>query len=130
MTYSIIKDAYNTAIWYGFAGSVPAFVFDHNIITSCYYVMVYPAENGQPHFTFRNSVITDNAHYLGNYPKAQDKFFPDTNRAIKEVNVKHSGKVRLTEVMDDGLTSNYLQPTAGSAGRNIGAGIYKNSRKQ
>jgi hypothetical protein len=125
LAYSIIDGAYNTAIWYGFAGNLTSFTFKNNVITNGYYVMVYPAENGQPAFTFSNSVITNNEHYLGNYPKAQDKFFPEEIKNIKEINIEKSGTVKLVNVMDDGLTHDNLNLAPGSTGKTTGAGIFK-----
>jgi len=108
LTHSIIYGAYNTAIWYGFDGTRQKFTFKNNIVTNCYYVMVYPVENGQPNYTFNDSYITNNKNYLGNYPKAQDKFFVEQNKHIKEINVKKSGLIELADVKDDGITKDNL----------------------
>lgn len=124
LTHSIIDGAYNTAIWYGFAGTTPKFTFKDNVITNCYYVMVYPVEKGQPSYTFSNSFITNNAHYLGNYPKAQDKFIPEPNRNIKEINVNKSGAIRPVNVADDGITKDNLNLAPTSAAKSTGAGIF------
>jgi hypothetical protein len=124
LTHSIIDGAYNTAIWYGFAGTTPKFNFKDNVITNCYYVMVYPVENGQPAYTFSDSFITNNAHYLGNYPKAQDKFIPETNLHIKEINVNKSGAIKLVNVADDGITKDNLNLAPTSAAKNTRAGIF------
>lgn len=124
LTHSIIDGAYNTAIWYGFDKTQPAFTVSNNIITNCYYVMVYPVENGQPAYTFRNCYITDNKNYLGNYPKAQDRFFAEKNRHIKEVNVNKTGLIQYATVKDDGITRDNLNLTKYSAARTTGAGLF------
>ena len=124
LTHSIIDGAYNTAIWYGFNGTIPKFLFKNNIITNCYYVMVYPVEKGQPDFTFSDSYLVNNKNYLGNYPKAQDRFFADANKHIREVNIKKSGKIVFAAVEDDGITKNNLNLTPASVGTSTGAGIF------
>jgi hypothetical protein len=124
LTHSIIDGAYNTAIWYGFAGTMPKFTFKDNIITNCYYVMVYPVENGQPSYTFSDSYITNNANYLGNYPKAQDRFVAEPNLHIREVNITKTGTIKLEKVKDDGITKKNLNPVSGSAGKSTAAGIF------
>lgn len=126
LTHSIIDGAYNTAIWYGFDGTQPKFTFKNNIITNCYYVMVYPVENGQPAYTFKDSYITNNKNYLGNYPKAQDRFFAEPNKRIKEINIKKTGTIELVDVKDDGITKDNLNPTKNSAGQSTGAGLFLN----
>jgi len=124
LTHSIIDGAYNTAIWYGFDGTRQKFTFKNNIITNCYYVMVHPVENGQPNYTFSDSYITNNKNYLGNYPKAQDKFFSEKNKHIKEINIKKSGRIELADVKDDGITKDNLNLTKQSEGISTGAGIF------
>jgi hypothetical protein len=124
LTHSIIDGAYNTAIWYGFDVTQPKFTFKNNIVTNCYYVMVYPVENGQPAYTFSDSYITNNKNYLGNYPKAQDKFFAEPNKHIKEINIKKTGIIKLADVKDDGITRDNLNPIKNSAGQSTGAGIF------
>ena len=125
LTYSIIDGAYNTAIWYGFDGTIPKFTFKYNIVTNCYYTMVYPVEKGQPDFTFSDSYFVNNKNYLGNYPKAQDRFFTEPNKHIKEVNIKRTGKINFVEVEDDGITKDNLNLTATSAARSTRAGIFR-----
>ena len=124
LTFSIINGAYNTAIWYGFDGTIPKFTFKNNIITNCYYVMVFPVEKGQPDFTFSDSYLVSNKNYLGNYPKPQDRFFAEPNKHIKEVNLKKTGKIAFVAVADDGITRDDLNLTATSEGKSTGAGIF------
>jgi len=125
LTYSIIDGAYNTAMWYGFAGTTPNFRFENNVITNCYYVMVYPVEKGQPFFTFKNSFITNNQHFVGYYPKAQDSFIEEKNKNIKLVNVSTTGTINLVAVENDGITNNNLNISPKSAGEITSAGIFK-----
>jgi len=124
LTHSIIDGAYNTAIWYGFDGTIPKFIFKDNIVTNCYYLMVYPVEKGQPDFTFSDSYFINNKNYVGNYPKAQDRFFAEPNKHIKEVNIKRTGKISFVGVADDGITKDNLNLAATSAGKSTGAGIF------
>jgi hypothetical protein len=124
LTHSIIDGAYNTAIWYGFDGTIPKFIFKDNIVTNCYYIMVYPVEKGQPDFTFSDSYFINNKNYVGNYPKAQDRFFAEPNKHIKEVNIKRMGKISFVAVADDGITKDNLNLTETSAGKSTGAGIF------
>jgi hypothetical protein len=124
LTHTIIDGAYNTAIWYGFAKTTAKFTFKNNVITNCYYVMVYPVEDGQPSYTFSDSYITNNANYLGNYPKPQDKFFAEANKHIKEVNIVKKGTIKLVSVADDGMTRENLNLSTASAGISTGAGIF------
>lgn len=124
LTRSIIDGAYNTAIWYGFAKTAAKFTFKNNVITNCNYVMVYPVEDGQPSYTFRDSYISGNSHYLGNYPKAQDRFITEPNHHIREVNVRKKGLVKFVEVADGGITKDNLNLSAASAGKSTGAGIF------
>ena len=109
LSRSIIDGAYNTAIWYGFAKTTAKFTFENNVVTNCNYVMVYPAEDGQPSYTFRDSYLTGNSHYLGHYPKAQDRFITEPNHRIREVNVRKKGLVKFVEVADDGITKDNLE---------------------
>ena len=124
LTHSIIDGAYNTAIWYGFAGTLPKFLFKNNVITNCYFVMVYPVENGQPNYTFSDSYISGNKNYLGNYPKAQDRFFAEPNKHIKEVNIHKKEAVKFIAVEDDGIAKDNLNLTKTSPGNVTGAGIF------
>jgi hypothetical protein len=127
LSYSIIDGAYNTAIWYGFAGDVRSFNFTNNIVANSNYFMVYPAENGQPQFTLRDSYITHNDHYLGAYPKAQDKFFTQRNRKVTEIRVKKNGDARFNTIQNDGMTHDYLNPSSGSTAKSTMAGLFKRS---
>lgn len=124
LTHSIIDGAYNTAIWYGFAGTQSKFTFKNNVITNCYYVMVYPVEKGQPNYTFRDSYITNNKNYLGNYPKEQDKFIAEPNKHIREVNLHNKGVIKFVNVEDDGITKENLNLSPASPGKTTNAGIF------
>lgn len=125
LSYSIINDAYNTAIWYGFSGTVKPFVLKNNIITNSNYVMVYPKENGQPEYTIKDSYFVSNENYLGSYPKSQEYFVKEKVSKIKEVNILKTGKIKLVDVKNNGLTKDNLNLTADSDGKNIGAGLFK-----
>lgn len=124
LTYSIINDAYNTAIWYGFSGNTKSFVFENNVVTNSNYIMVYPVENGQPAFTFSNSFLGNNAHFIGNYPKAQDRFVEEKNIHIKLVGIETNGTIKQVTVYDDGITRDNLNLTPDSDGLFTKAGIF------
>ncbi len=122
-TNSIVDGAYNTAIWYGSSGMVPSFTFQNNVFTNCYYILVYPAEKGQPKFSFRNLYLYNNAHELGSYPKAQDKFLSQKAISIKEVNVIRNRKITLVDVKNDGITHDNLNLSS-SVGQDTSAGLF------
>jgi hypothetical protein len=125
LSYSIINGAYNTAIWYGFAGNLPAFNFSNNIVANCNYFMVYPVENGQPNFTLRNSFLVSNKSYLGNYPKAQDKFVAEENRNVREINVIKHSVINFSNVQETGIIHDFLTLTPQSAAKSTLAGLSK-----
>jgi len=124
LTYSIINDAYNTAIWYGFSGNTKSFLFENNIVTNSNYVMVYPIENGQPAFKFGNSFLGNNGHFVGNYPTAQDRFVEEKIDHIKLAGIKSTGTIKQVTVYDEGITRDNLNLTADSDGIFTKAGIF------
>lgn len=124
LTYSIINDAYNTAIWYGFSGNIKSFIFKNNIVTNSNYVMVYPIENGQPEFTLSNSFIGNNGHFVGNYPKDQNSFMEEKSVHFKLTGIKASGMIKQVTVYDNGITRDNLNLTADSDGLFTKAGIF------
>jgi hypothetical protein len=125
LSYSVIDDAYNTAIWYGFAGNLPAFNFSNNVIANCNYFMVYPEENGQPNFTLRNSFLVSNKNYLGNYPKAQDKFVAEENKNVREINVDKHSTVNFRNVRETGIIHDFLTLSPQSVAKSTLAGLFK-----
>lgn len=126
LTHSIISGSYESAIWY--AGSGAPFTFKNNIITNCRFVMVHP-ENKQPDYTFSDSYLTDNEHYLGAYPPSKDKQVPVPvpvdNTSITEVNIHKSGKIELIPSGNKVIPADYLNLSRESDGKSTAAGIFK-----
>lgn len=123
-TNSIVDGAYNTAIWYGSSGTVPSFTFQNNVVANCYYLLVYPAEKGQPKLTLSNLYLYNNANEIGSYPKAQDSFSSEKAININEVNVLRNRKIILVDVKNDGITHDNLNLSPESGGQDSGAGIF------
>lgn len=124
VTHSIIYGSYEAAVWFGPFTS--PFVFRDNIVTRCNYFWLSP-DNTQPAYQFSNSLITDNDQYMGYY--TSNGPMPAKTDSIKEINIRKTGKVLLSEVKTEGLPNDYLNQIAGSAGKDIPAGIFKKVKK-
>lgn len=127
LTYSIISGSYEAALWYRAKG-LP-FTFSHNIITNCNFLMVHE-RNNQPAYTFKDSYIVGNNHYIGDYPPAQDHYDPVKITRIKEVNVHKSGVIELQQPMLEGLPHDDLNLSSESAGKESLAGLFINVYKK
>lgn len=130
LTNTIIDGAYNTAIWYGFAGNVPSFNFSGNVITNSSYVMVYPQEKGQPNFRLKNSYLAGNDNLFGAYPKEQDRFFSESRTALKLVNTDLKKIISFVKVQNSGITHDNLNISSPSDARTIKAGLFKADTKK
>jgi len=119
LTNSIIYGAYEGAIWFG---KYSDFVFSNNVIAnnSCFWISM---KDFTPHYTFSNSLITDNKIFMGlnndGNIVSDDKTVPVTK------NVQRSGKVLLHVVDTDTIPRNYLHLAPASAGREIPAGLFR-----
>ncbi|MDB4923758.1 right-handed parallel beta-helix repeat-containing protein [Mucilaginibacter sp.] len=124
LTYSIIYNAYEAAIWYGYGESSNApFTFSNNIIANGNYFWV--SEKNHPHhYTFSNSLITNNKYYMG--LNGMEVEGPDVKNTPVELNIHKTGQVMLNEVTAKGTPHNYLNLSPGSAGSELNAGIFKN----
>jgi hypothetical protein len=96
--------------------------FQGHIVTRCNYFWLRP-DKTQPAYQFSISLITDNNQYLGYYTSMGP--MPATADSIKEINIRKTGRVLLSEVKTEGLPNDYLNQIAGSAGKDIPAGIFK-----
>jgi Right handed beta helix region len=118
LTNSIIYGAYEGAIWFG---KYSDFIFRDNIVanSNCFWVGM---KDYKPEYFFSNSLITDNAIFMGlNNNGIIEK---DLTNIPATKNVRRSGKVLLTEIDKDTIPGNYLNLTESSAGRDIPAGIF------
>lgn len=120
LTNSIVSGSYEAAVWFG--QNDPDFQFSNNLITNCEYVWLRP-ENTAPKYTFRNSVITGNAHYMGFFGPKGAVEATENNQV--EQNVKKTGAIVLSEVKINGLPGDYLNPLPQSEGYVLKAGIFK-----
>ncbi len=125
LTHSIIHGAYEAAVWYG-PDNDPQFTFRNNIVTGCNFFWLRP-ENTTPAYTFSNSLIANNQHYMGLYTRKGPVEAP--KNAHKEVGIKKTGNVQLREVDFKGMPRDYLNPTPGSNGSELNAGIFKGTKQ-
>ncbi|WP_461137086.1 right-handed parallel beta-helix repeat-containing protein, partial [Spirosoma lituiforme] len=131
LTHSIIDGAYESAIWYGYKKEADApFVFRNNIITGSDYFFLSSKSENHPLFTFSNSVITGNVHYMGVYDSGQGPTPYQRPGTHQERGIRKTGKVVLNQVTPMGIPSNYLHPTAQSAGYDLGAGLFRINPKK
>ncbi|WP_158798902.1 hypothetical protein [Pedobacter sp. L105] len=130
LTHSIISGSYESAIWYSGSGS--PFTFKNNIITNCRFVMVHP-ENKQPDYTFSDSYLTGNEHYLGAYGPSKDKQVPVPvpvdNSRIREINIHKSGTIELVQPKNKVIPADYLNLSQASDGKSTAAGIFRKGKK-
>ncbi|GAB4011774.1 hypothetical protein GCM10028808_26160 [Spirosoma migulaei] len=124
LTNSIISGSYEAAVWFGPYES--DFLFRNNVVTNCEYVWLR-APDTTPKYTFSNSVIAGNAHYMGFYGSKGAIEANETNQI--EQGVKKTGTILLSEVKTNGLPPDYLNLLPQSAGYDLKAGIFK-TRKQ
>jgi hypothetical protein len=120
LTYSIIDGCYESGIWSG--DSNEPFVFSNNIVTHCNFVWVRP-QGTQPHYTFNNSLLTENDGYMGYIANG---LIPADKSNITENNISKTGHVSLVEIKEEAFQPhNYLNPIPGSPGSELHAGIFK-----
>ena len=120
LTNSIISGSYEAAVWFG--PNNPDFLFSNNIVTNCAYFWLRPADTA-PGYTFKNSVIASNAHYMGFFGQKGAVEAPKTNQVEK--GIRKSGKILLSEVTTNGLPADYLNLLPQSEGYELNAGIFK-----
>ncbi|HLK29358.1 MAG TPA: right-handed parallel beta-helix repeat-containing protein [Puia sp.] len=122
VTNCIINGSYEAAVWFG--PFLEPFVFRNNIITHCNYFWLR-AGNTQPAYTFSNSIIAGNDHYLGYYGK---ELAPATGDSVIETHVVKTAKLLFSEVKTEGLPDDYLNLITGSDGLELQAGIFKRQK--
>jgi hypothetical protein len=119
LTNSIIYGAYESGIWYG-ASDAP-FIFRNNIVTHCNFVWVRP-RNTQPAYTFSNSIISDNDHYMG---YIANELIPAPENNLTEMGLWKSAKIHLIEIKTEAQQPHdYLNLSPESDGRDLLAGIF------
>ncbi|MCW3119257.1 MAG: hypothetical protein JWM28_3339 [Chitinophagaceae bacterium] len=124
VTNSIIYGSYESAVWFG--PFTAGFTFRNNIVSHCNYFWVRP-DNTQPAYSFTNSLITGNKEYMGYY--GSKGLVPTEKNSHTETGIRKTGNVLLSEVKTEGLPKDYLNLTADSDGKEIGAGIFKKPMK-
>jgi hypothetical protein len=120
LTNSIISGSYEAAVWFGPYES--DFLFRNNVVTNCEYFWLRAADT-TPKYTFNNSVIAGNTHYMGFFGQKAAVEANETNQI--EQGVKKSGTILLSEVKTNGLPPDYLNLLPQSAGYDLKAGIFK-----
>jgi hypothetical protein len=121
LTNSIIYGAYEGAVWFG---KFSDFVFRDNVIanSNCFWISM---KDYTPHYTFTNSLITDNKIFMGlnnnGVIENEEKIVPVTK------NIQRSGKVVLQVVDTDTIPRSYLNLSPASAGRDIPAGLFRSA---
>jgi hypothetical protein len=123
LTNSIIYGSYEGAIWFG---KYSDFDFRNNIIANnkAFWIGM---KDYTPHYTFANSLITDNEIFMGLNNNGSIELDSRSKPGTK--NVQRSGKVVLNVASSDTIPANYLQPSAVSAGKNIPAGIFNTNKR-
>jgi len=122
LTHSIIYGAYEGAFWFGYGESADLpFTFSDNIVANGNYFFV--GDKGvHPGYAFQHSLISGNAHYMG---FNGDTIRVDLQNKPRESGMRKSGRVLLNEITAKGVPRDHLNLAAGSAGRDIDAGIFK-----
>jgi len=121
LTHSIIYGAYEGAFWFGYGASADLpFTFSDNIVTNGNYFFV-GYKGVHPTYTFRHSLISGNAHYLG---FNGDSLQVDRQNRPRELDIRKTGRVLLSEITAMGVPGDYLNLAPGSAGRDLDAGIF------
>lgn len=127
LTHSIIYGAYEGAVWYGYGqSSYSPFTFHDNIVADGNYFWV-GYRGVHPNYQFSNSVIAGNASYMG---FNEDEIIPDRLNKPVEKGIRKSGTVLLNEVTAKGIPGDYLNLSPASAGKDIDAGIFLNSKNK
>lgn len=121
LTHSIIYGAYEGAFWYGYNEPDQPFTFVENVIAGCNYFFIGGPKT-HSNYVFKNSLITDNTHYMG---FNKEPLEPDMENKATEINIVKTGYVLLNQVTADGVPKDYLNVATNSAGNQIKAGIFK-----
>jgi hypothetical protein len=124
VTNCIINGSYESAVWFG--PFLEPFVFKNNVITHCNYFWLRQ-KSTQPAYTFANSIITGNDHYLGFFGNVPE---PATGDSVNEIHLQKTGKLLFSEVKTEGLPVDYLNLIAGSDGLELDAGIFKKPKNK
>ena len=128
LTHSIILDAYECAIWYGWK-NVPnePFTFEHNVVSGCRAVLLAVSDQGAP-FHFSHCLLTDNQYYMVKEANNDSGSEPSAVQPQEE-DVRKSGHIQLMEVTTYGYPHDNLNLVLGSYGYDIGASLFINPKK-
>lgn len=119
MRYCIVYGAYEAGIWT--ASPDEDFQFHNNIISDCEKFWVHNEIN-KTVYNLRNSVITDNNHFI---TKVTSSFeFSESDIKYTESDIIRSGDIRLVMKNDIGMPKEYLNIAEGTTGCKLNAGLF------
>lgn len=130
VTHTIIYDAYECAVWYGYGAFVAdslerPFNFSNNIVSHCRFL--WAASKGRDHsyYRFDHSLICENENYIGMQDGNGGVMPLPARETCTEKDIRRTGTVKLVEVKVDGYPPEWLNLTKDSDGNDLGAGIFK-----
>lgn len=126
ITKNVINDAYESAFWIG--ENNEDFEFSNNVINGCRYFWVN-SHNAKQTYKLKSSVITNTDFYIGKWDNDKYDVVEFMSNGFVEENILKSGEVRLRERTHEAIPHDYLNPSPGSAGYGLNAGIFKTGRK-
>lgn len=132
LTHSIIYGAYECAVWYGAIsekGAEKSFRFTNNIITYCRYFWAATKAHDHSYYQFDHSIICNNDFYVGMQDGSGGVMPLPAPETYKENAIRKKGKIRLVEVETGELPVEYLNLAQDSDGKELGAGLFKVSRR-
>ncbi len=121
-TNNIVYGAFQTAVWFAWPDN--DFLFKNNIITNCKHAFIKNSFNNTK-YSIDNSYILNNQFYQG---AADSSGVHPEEFTMNENNITKEGEIMLrlpAENVDDPLPVDYLHVIPGSAGFDIGAGLFK-----
>ena len=119
MRYCIVDSAYMSGVWT--CQTAEDFEFHNNVITNCEYFWI--RKNGdQQKYKINNCFIVGNKYFSG-YGTADGP----SGRTGEEVSFEENGIIKNGKVLfeDNKKSRNYLHILKGSAGSELGAGLFK-----
>jgi hypothetical protein len=120
MRYCIVYGGYYSGAWT--CDTAEDFKFHNNIVTNCEYLWIRKSSEKKIVYTLQDCLITDNRFYSGYGNPAGPSGLTGTEITFKEQNVVKTGQVVLEK---NKKSKNYLHPVPGTAGSNLGAGLFK-----
>jgi hypothetical protein len=120
MRYCIVDGAYIAGVWT--CQTAEDFEFHHNIITRSDYFWMRKRIDNPRKYRIYDCVVTNNENYSGYGVEIGPTGLTGAEVTYQERNVIKQGTVVLGK---DKKARNYLHPTAGSPGSDLGAGLFK-----